>query len=113
MQLIIENSDQFDQNVVDDALIDLNSQMHVPIMDEDEVNVLSQKEPTTVDQVANSINSTNEENTKTTNDTGDENLTNVPVANDEDESLVNNTNNPVSSIDDLISNSSKDDDSLV
>ena len=61
----------------------------------------------------NSINSTNEENTKTTNDTGDKNLTNVPVANDEDESLVNNTNNPVSSIDDLISNSSKDDDSLV
>ena len=113
MQLIIENSDQFDQNVVDDALIDLNSQMHVPIMDEDEVNVLSQKEPTTVDQVANSINSTNEENTKTTNDTGDKKLTNVPVANDEDESLVNNTNNPVSSIDDLISNSSKDDDSLV
>ena len=44
MQLIIENSDKFDQDVVDDALIDLNSQMHVPIMDEDEVDVLANKE---------------------------------------------------------------------
>lgn len=36
MQLIIDNSDQFEQEVVDDALIQLNSQMHVPILDEDE-----------------------------------------------------------------------------
>lgn len=40
MELIIENSDQFDQEVVDDALISLNSQMHVPVMDEEEVNSL-------------------------------------------------------------------------
>ena len=41
MQLIIENSDQFDQDVVDDALISLNSEMHVPVLDEREVNSLT------------------------------------------------------------------------
>ena len=41
MQLIIDNSDQFEQEVVDDALINLNSQMHVPILDEEEVQSLS------------------------------------------------------------------------
>lgn len=107
MQLIIENSDQFDQDVVDDALIDLNSQMHVPIMDEDEVDVLANKEPSTVDQVVNSINSSNEENVQTAN-AGNTNK----IGGDD---LINNNNqvNPISSIDDLISNSSNDDESLV
>lgn len=58
MQMIIENSDQFDQDVVDEALIDLNSKMHVPIMDESEVDVLSKKEQSTVEQVVNTINGT-------------------------------------------------------
>lgn len=41
MQLIIDNSDQFEQEVVDDALIQLNSQMHVPILDEDEAKSIT------------------------------------------------------------------------
>ncbi|MBQ9314417.1 MAG: hypothetical protein IJ220_05410 [Clostridia bacterium] len=44
MQLIIDNSDQFEQEVVDDALINLNSQMHMPILDEDEVEDLYQSD---------------------------------------------------------------------
>ena len=100
MQLIIENSDQFDQDVVDDALIDLNSQMHVPIMDEDEVDVLANKEPSTVDQVGNSINSSNEET--------------VQTANEGKTKKIGEEDNSISSIDDLISNPSKNDgDSLV
>ena len=100
MQLIIENSDQFDQDVVDDALIDLNSQMHVPIMDEDEVDVLANKEPSTVDQVGNSINSSNEET--------------VQTANEGKTKKIGEEDNSISSIEDLISNPSKNDgDSLV
>ena len=61
MQLIIDNSDQFEQEVVDDALINLNSQMHVPILDEDEVQSLSaSNENSTVNDVVNAINSTEE-----------------------------------------------------
>ena len=59
MQLIIDNSDQFDQNVVDDALISLNSQMHAPILDEDEIGALSSK-PSAVNDVINTINSDNQ-----------------------------------------------------
>jgi len=57
MQLIIDNSDQFDQEVVDDALISLNSQMHVPILDEEEVASLSETdEGSAVHNVMNTIN---------------------------------------------------------
>lgn len=62
MQLIIDNSDQFEQEVVDDALIDLNSQMHVPILEDSEVEILAaDKTPSAVDEVVNSINSSDDE----------------------------------------------------
>ena len=62
MQLIIDNSDQFEQEVVDDALIDLNSQMHIPILEDSEVEILSaDKTPSAVDEVVNSINSSDDE----------------------------------------------------
>lgn len=57
MQLIIENSDQFEQGVVDDALISLNSQMHVPVLDETEIEALTEnRTPTSIENVVNSIN---------------------------------------------------------
>lgn len=40
MQLILDNSDQFDPTVVDIALTDLNSQMKVPIIDVDEAEAM-------------------------------------------------------------------------
>lgn len=80
MQMIIENSDQFDQDVVDEALIDLNSKMHVPIMDESEVDVLSKKEQSTVEQVVNTINGT--ETSEKTNEAKADDVSNV-------ENLVN------------------------
>lgn len=63
MQLIIENSDQFEQEVVDEALISLNSEMHAPILDEDEIDSLTPTEETksTTNQVLDMINSTDEE----------------------------------------------------
>lgn len=42
MQLILDNSDQFDPAVVDVALTDLNSQMKVPVIDVDEAERLLQ-----------------------------------------------------------------------
>ena len=115
MQLIIENSDQFDQDIVDDALIDLNSQMHIPIMDEDEVNVLANKAPSAIDQVVNSINNSSQEDLETTNmentnKTNDEDLLNQTT---ENEDLDGNQINSVNSIDDLLNNHSDADDSLV
>lgn len=59
MQLIIDNSDQFEQSVVDNALIDLNSQMHVPVLDSDEVEALSTP-PSVVTEVVNTINNSGE-----------------------------------------------------
>lgn len=54
MQLIIENSDQFEQEVVDDALISLNSEMHMPILDERDVEALTaSEEPNTVNNLKN------------------------------------------------------------
>ncbi len=65
MQLIIENSDQFEQEVVDDALISLNSEMHVPILDEDEIETLSASETQSATSKAidiiNTPENTNEE----------------------------------------------------
>lgn len=69
MQLIIENSDQFDQDVVDDALISLNSEMHVPVLDEREVDSLTEttdkleeeRANTPIDDVMNVINTPEEE----------------------------------------------------
>lgn len=76
MQLIIENSDQFEQEVVDDALISLNQEMHVPILDEDEVNALSVSETqSTTNQIMDIINSDDEEvneETKISSDISDE-----------------------------------------
>ena len=43
MQLILENSDQFDPAVVDIALTDLNSQMKIPIIDVDEAEAMLKK----------------------------------------------------------------------
>ena len=43
MQLILDNSDQFEQEVVDEALIKLNSEMHIPILDESEIETLGGK----------------------------------------------------------------------
>ena len=40
MQLILDNSDQFDPSVVDIALTDLNSQMKVPVIDPEEAEQL-------------------------------------------------------------------------
>lgn len=82
MQMIIENSDQFDQEVVDDALIDLNSKMHVPIMDESEVDVLTKKEPSAVDQVVN-----NNEPSSTSNEVKTDEENQVPNI----DALINNT----------------------
>ena len=121
MQLIIENSDQFDQDVVDDALIDLDSQMHVPVMDEDEVNVLSERETSTVDQVVNSINSSTEEKSKVDNvNVG--NTENTKYHNDDavketvilgDDKISTKQKDAISDIDGLVNNSSNNDDSLV
>lgn len=121
MQLIIENSDQFDQDVVDDALIDLNSQMHVPVMDEDEVNVLSERETSTVDQVVNSINSSTEEKSKVDNvNVG--NTENTKYHNDDavkgtvilgDDKISTKQKDAISDINGLVNNSSNNDDSLV
>ena len=62
MQLIIDNSDQFEQSVVDEALIDLNSQMHVPILEDSEIDVLTaSREISAVDEVLNSINSSDDD----------------------------------------------------
>lgn len=71
MQLIIENSDQFEQEVVDDALISLNSEMHVPVLDEDEIEQLTSSEaPSAAQQAIDIINSTEEtkEETPTSSD---------------------------------------------
>ena len=43
MQLILDNSDQFDPTVVDMALTDLNSQMKVPIIDVEEAEAMLKK----------------------------------------------------------------------
>lgn len=43
MQLILDNSDQFDPNVVDLALTDLNSQMKVPVIDVEEAEEMMKK----------------------------------------------------------------------
>ena len=43
MQLILDNSDQFDPTVVDMALTDLNSQMKVPIIDVEEAEAMMKK----------------------------------------------------------------------
>ncbi len=43
MQLILDNSDQFDPNVVDIALTDLNSQMKNPVIDVDEAEEMLKK----------------------------------------------------------------------
>jgi hypothetical protein len=40
MQLILDNSEHFDSEVVDDALKELNSQMHEPLIPQYEVNEL-------------------------------------------------------------------------
>ena len=82
MQMIIENSDQFDQEVVDDALIDLNSKMHVPIMDESEVDVLTKKEPSAVNQVVN-----NNEPSSASNEVKTDEENQVPNI----DALINNT----------------------
>lgn len=42
MQLILDNSDQFDPSVVDMALTDLNSQMKVPVIDVEEAEAMMQ-----------------------------------------------------------------------
>ena len=42
-QLILDNSDQFDPNVVDLALTDLNSQMKVPVIDVEEAEEMMKK----------------------------------------------------------------------
>lgn len=42
MQLILDNSDQFDPTVVDMALTDLNSQMKVPVIDVEEAEAMMQ-----------------------------------------------------------------------
>ena len=81
MQLILDNSDQFEQEVVDDALINLNSQMHVPILDEDDVNALSESsKSSSVNNVMNVINSND---SSTANDTSSENLHNETASNNE------------------------------
>lgn len=75
MQLIIENSDQFEQEVVDDALISLNSEMHVPVLDEDEIEQLTASEtPSAAQQAMDIINSTEETNeeTPTSSDVSDD-----------------------------------------
>lgn len=74
MQLIIENSDQFEQEVVDDALISLNSEMHVPVLDEDEIEALTaSKAPSAATQAMNIINAPEEtdEETPTMSDEND------------------------------------------
>lgn len=43
MQLILDNSDQFDPTVVDMALTDLNSQMKIPIIDVEEAEAMLKK----------------------------------------------------------------------
>lgn len=79
MQLIIENSDQFEQEVVDDALITLNSEMHVPVLDEDEIDQLTASEtPSAAQQAMDIINSTEETEEETPTSS------NIP----DDESLV-------------------------
>lgn len=79
MQLIIENSDQFDQNVVDDALINLNSEMHIPVLDEREIEALSaNKENSAVQNVVNSINSSSDI----------EDVPNVSSDDDDDDKLI-------------------------
>lgn len=75
MQLIIENSDQFEQEVVDDALISLNSEMHVPVLDEDEIDQLTASEtPSAAQQAMDIINSTEEETPTSSNISDDESL---------------------------------------
>lgn len=43
MQMILDNSDQFDPDVVDIALTDLNSQMKVPVIDPEEAEEMMKK----------------------------------------------------------------------
>ncbi|MBQ8299085.1 MAG: hypothetical protein IJX99_04335 [Clostridia bacterium] len=79
MQLILDNSDQFDPNVVDMALTDLNSQMKVPVIDVEEAEAMMKankidlkgegeesETPTTIetpvaDQIVNNTFSTDDE----------------------------------------------------
>lgn len=73
MQLIIDNSDQFEQEVVDDALIDLNSQMHAPILEDSEVEILAaDKTPSAVNEVMNSIKSSDDEELATASSVPDD-----------------------------------------
>lgn len=80
MQLIIENSDQFDQDVVDDALISLNSEMHVPVLNDREVDALTEttnnieeeKANAPIDDVMNAISTPEEEPTVNLNTASEE-----------------------------------------
>lgn len=88
MQLILDNSDQFDPTVVDVALTDLNSQMKVPIIDVEEAEEMLKRNqielkaegiesdtvttietPTTDSTIVDQIVTTNENNDITTDET--------------------------------------------
>lgn len=71
MQLIIDNSDQFEQSVVDDALISLNSEMHVPVLDERDIESLtSNDEESDVKKLENTINTNDNPSEGITNNNG-------------------------------------------
>ena len=49
MQLILDNGDQFEPDVVDEALNDLNSQMYDPLIPQYEMDELLEKEDNQID----------------------------------------------------------------
>lgn len=53
MQLILDNGDQFDPEVVDGALNDLNSQMYDPLIPKEEVEELSRESNNPVEELSN------------------------------------------------------------
>ena len=97
MQLIIENSDQFEQGVVDDALISLNSQMNIPILDDTEVEALTEnRTSTSVENIVNTINTP--ENVQQ-----DDTISN----------LTENVNNSIDYLNNALENNNEDDQKLV
>ena len=90
MQLIIDNSDQFEQGVVDEALIDLNSQMHVPVLDDSEIEALTETSKNSqVSSLENTISTEN--NASTVEEYVDEE--NEPNAVDKVDDILSGTSN--------------------
>ena len=51
MQMILDNQDQFDAAVVDEALTDLNNQMHRPVIEPDELDEMLSERADDIDEI--------------------------------------------------------------